>query len=45
MQKKWNISGRFSGYYIPNVTQLTYFCKIFVYKTKLLHFLREEESI
>ena len=31
MQKKWNISDRFSGCYIPNVIQLTYFCKIFVY--------------
>ena len=31
MQKKWNNSGRFSGHLFPNVTQLTYFCKNFIY--------------
>ena len=45
MQKKWNISDRFSGHHIPNVTQLTYFCKIFIYKRELLHFLQEEDSV
>ena len=39
MQKKWNISGRFSGHLFPNVMFLTYFCKNFVYNRKLLQFL------